>query len=282
QYINPLGFLSDQLLMWLPCFFIWLAGLFYALFSKQFRFIGLAYVIVIILLLIGHGKSYYAAGVYPPLFAFGAATLEKFTAVKRKYLRYAFVIFILGFGLLVVPILLPVLPPQPLADLYVKMHTEKTGSLKWEDLKNHPLPQDFSDMLGWKEMTEKVAKAYSMLSDSEKKNAIIFCNNYGMAGAVNYYGPKYKLPQAYSDNASFLYWLPANINMKNFVLISDDPNETEHDFAKGFQSVTLVDSIANKYAREYRDYIYLFKGADENFNKFFKDKIAKDKAEFKY
>jgi hypothetical protein len=103
-----------------------------------------------------------------------------------------------------------------------------------------------------------------------------------MAGAVNYYAPKYNLPQAYSDNASFLYWLPPNINMKNFVLISDDPNETEHDFAKGFQSITLVDTIANNYAREYRDYIYLFKGADENFQKFFKEKIAKDKAEFKY
>ena len=142
-----------------------------------------------------------------------------------------------------VPILLPILPPQPLADLYVKMHIEKTGSLKWEDLKNHPLPQDFSDMLGWEEMTQKAAKAYNMMSDSEKQNAIIFCNNYGMAGAVNYYAPKYKLPQAYSDNASFLYWLPSNINIKNFVLVSDDPNEKEHDFAKGFQQIIKVDSV---------------------------------------
>jgi hypothetical protein len=282
QYINPSGFLTDQLLLFFPCFFIWLAGLLNTVSSKQYRFVGLAYVFVIILLLIGHGKSYYSAGVYPPLFAFGATALEKFTAAKRKPLRYAFVIFAIGFGLFVTPILLPILPPQPLADLYTKMHIEKTGALKWEDLKNHPLPQDFSDMLGWEEMTQKAAKAYNLLNDSEKKNAIIFCNNYGMAGAVNYYAPKYNLPQAYSDNASFLYWLPPDINMKNFVLISDDPNETEHDFAKGFQSITLVDTIANKYAREYRDYIYLFKGADENFQNFFKEKIAKDKAEFKY
>ena len=282
QYISPSGFLIEQLLLMFPCFFIWVTGLMNTLTSKQYRFIGLAYVLVIILLLVGHGKSYYATGVYPPLFAFGATALEKYTAEKRKYMRYAFLIFAVSFGLFTVPILLPLLPPQPLADLYTKMHIEKTGTLKWEDLKDHPLPQDFSDMLGWKEMTQKAAKAYNMLTNSEKQNAIIFCDNYGMAGAVNYYGPKYKLPQAYSDNASFLYWLPANINMQNFVLISDDPNETEHDFAKGFQSITIVDSITNKYAREYRDYIYLFKGADENFNKFFKDKIAKDKAEFKY
>ncbi len=80
QYVSHVSFLSEQLLMYLPCFFIWLAGLFYALFSKQYRFIGLAYLFVIFLLLIGHGKSYYSAGVYPPLFAFGATALEKFTA----------------------------------------------------------------------------------------------------------------------------------------------------------------------------------------------------------
>lgn len=282
QYINPSGFLIDQLMLFFPCFFVWLTGLFNTLSSKQYRFIGLAYVFVIILLLLGHGKNYYAAGVYPSLFAFGATALEKFTAVKRKYLRFAFVIIILVAGLFSLPILLPILPPQPLADLYIKMNTKKTGALKWEDLKNHPLPQDFSDMLGWEEMSQKVAKAYNMMNDSEKQNAVIYCNNYGMAGAVNYYASKYHLPAAYSDNASFLYWLPSNINMKNFVLVTDDPHEEQHDWAKGFKQIIKVDSVTSFYARERGDYIYLFKGADENFQKFFKEKIAKDKAEFKY
>ncbi|MBV9961869.1 MAG: glycosyltransferase family 39 protein [Parafilimonas sp.] len=282
QYINPSDFLVAQLLLMFPCVFVWLTGLFNTLSSRQYRFIGLAYVFLIILLLIGQGKDYYSAGVYPPLFAFGATALQKFTAQKRKYLRYAFIVFSVGLGLFVVPILLPVLPPEPLANLYVKMNIGKTGSLKWEDLKNHPLPQDFSDMLGWEEMTQKVAKAYSMLSDSEKNNATIFCNNYGMAGAVNYYASKYHLPEAYSDNASFLYWMPADMGMKNFVLVSEDPDEQHHDFAKGFTAVIKVDSIITEYAREKGDYIYLFKGADTNFEKFFKAKIAKDKAEFKY
>src|SRR6478735_6120467 len=87
QYISPLEFLSDQLLMNLPCFFIWITGFIYTLFSKQYRFVGLSYVFVIILLLLGHGKNYYALGVYPTLFAFGAVQLESFTAVRRKWVR---------------------------------------------------------------------------------------------------------------------------------------------------------------------------------------------------
>jgi 4-amino-4-deoxy-L-arabinose transferase-like glycosyltransferase len=282
QYISPLSFLSDQLLMNLPCFFIWLAGLLYTLVYKQYRYIGIGYIFVIVLLLAGHGKSYYAMGTYPTLFAFGATRLEQFTLIKRRWLRIAFIAFPVAIGLLFLPIALPILPPQQLAELYVKMNTVKTGALKWEDLEDHPLPQDFSDMLGWEEMAQKVAKAYNMLDDTAKKNVFIFCNNYGMAGAVNYYGSKYNLPEAYSDNASFLYWLPGDKYITDFILVTEDPHEEQHDFAKGFQSIVKVDSVTNVYAREHGDYIYLFKGADDNFRKFFKEKIAADKAEFKY
>ncbi len=282
QYISPVSFLSDQLLINLPCFFIWITGLIYCLFSRQYRYVGLSYVFVIILLLLGHGKSYYSLGVYPVLFAFGATQLEQFTDAKRRWLRVAFIIFPVAIGLLFLPIALPLLPPPQLADLYVKMNTAKTGTLKWEDLKDHPLPQDFADMLGWKEMAQKAAKAYTMLNDSEKKETVVFCDNYGMAGALNYYAPQYHLPEVYSDNASFLYWLPTSINLKNLVLVTDDHHEKEHDFAKDFQSITIIDSVTNEFARERGDYIYLFKGADANFQNYMKEKIAKDKAEFKY
>ncbi len=54
----------------------------------------------------------------------------------------------------------------------------------------------------------------------------------------------------------------------------------QHDFIKDFMSAVLVDSVANTYARERGSLIILLKGANENFNKFFKQKIAEDYAEF--
>src|SRR5690349_3809805 len=208
QYIDPLRFLVDQLLMNLPCVFIWLAGLWFVSFlqkGKNYRFIGCAYLFVIVLFLIGHGKNYYALGVYPILFAFGSVHLEQFTAVRRKGLRRVMVIFPILSGTYFIPLLLPIFQPDALARFYSKTNMAKTGFLKWEDLQNHPLPQDFSDMLGWNEMAQKVGKAYGLLTPQEKKDVFIFCNNYGMAGAVTYYAPKYHIPAAFSDNASFLY-----------------------------------------------------------------------------
>jgi Dolichyl-phosphate-mannose-protein mannosyltransferase len=285
QYVSPASFLIDQLIMNLPCVFIWIAGLVFVSFTRktnQYRFIGWAYVAVIVLLLLGHGKNYYALGVYPILFAFGAFTLEQLTVARFKILRYVFVLVPVVLGYLFIPVALPILEPLKLAALYERRHVDKTGALKWEDLKNHSLPQDFSDMLGWDEMAKKTAAAYNTLDSNEKKTAILFCDNYGQAGAVNYYGSKYKIPAAYSDNASFLYWIPDKFDFDNIILLTDDEQEMQHPFIKNFKSAVLFDSVTSYYAREKGSLIIVLKGADSTFKKFFIEKIEKDKAKVKY
>jgi hypothetical protein len=236
---------------------------------------------IITLLLIGHGKNYYSLGVYPMLFALGAYQLEHFTAKRFRFLRYVFFAIPVMCSFYSIPILLPIFKPAKLEAFYKERKLERTGALRWEDLKNHPLPQDFSDMLGWEEMTRKMGKAYAMLSVEEKKNTIVFCDNYGQAGAVNYYGPKYGLPSAYSDNASFLYWMPDSLHFDNLVLLTDDINEMSHPFIKDFTSAIVVDSVINPYARENGDLILLMKGGNDNFKKMFIEKIEKDKSKTK-
>jgi hypothetical protein len=285
QYVSPVSFLIDQLIMNLPCVFIWITGLFWISFTRktnQYRFLGWAYASVIVLLLIGHGKNYYSLGVYPVLFAFGAYQLEHFTTIRFKFLRYLFVIIPAGLGYLFIPIALPIYAPVKLAAFYKKRHTEKIGVLKWEDQKNHPLPQDFADMLGWEEMSRKMAEAYTMLDSNEKKHTILFCDNYGQAGAVNYYAGKYHIPEAYSDNASFLYWMPDSLNFDNIVLLTDDQQEMQHAFIKNFTSAVLTDSVTNLYAREKGDLIIILKGPNDQFKKFYREKIEKDKAKVKW
>lgn len=279
QYINPVSFLVDQLLMNLPCVFIWLAGLYFLIFSfdaRRYRVFAWAYVFVIILLLVLHGKNYYSLGVYPILFAFGAYHLEQWSFRRAKAWRYAFILIPIVLGVIFIPLLLPVSSPAGLANYYKTMHMEKTGLLKWEDLKNHPLPQDFADMLGWEEMTQKAAQGYNNLDDSDKAHTFLFCDNYGEAGAVNYYRYKYNLPEAHSDNGTFLYWLPKNVHIDNLLLITDDTAEMQHPFVKDFVSATVVGRVTNKYAREYGSLIILFKGANDTINEMFREKIKND------
>lgn len=280
QYVSPFTFLIDQVMMFSPCFFVWIMGLLYVCFSRsesRFRFIGLAYVGVIVLLLLGHGKSYYALGAYPVLLAFGAYAIERFTSVKFKVLRYIMVVYAAALSFIFISVGLPVFAPEKLAAFYENWNIKNTGSLKWEDLENHSLPQDFADMLGWQEMTQKVATAYHLLTPQEQQQTLIFCNNYGMAGAINFYGKSYHLPEAYSDNASFLYWLPVGKKIENLILVTRSADELVRPYIRYFKTAVFTDSTTNKFAVEYNDKIMLAKGASDSFNVFFSQKIKADK-----
>jgi hypothetical protein len=248
--------------------------------NRKYIAFAWSYLLVILLLLYFQGKNYYALGVYPVLFALGAYHLEQFALQRAKVWKYSFISIPLIIGLPLIPLSLPVSPPSKLAKYYQKRWVEKAGVLKWEDHKNHSLPQDFADMLAWKEMAAKTAKAYHSLTNEEQQHAVIFCGNYGQAGAVNFYRKEYHLPEALSDNASFLYWLPDSLHLDNIILVTDDQKEMEHDFIKYFSSVVVSDSITNPFARERGTLILTLKGANEAVNQMFKQKIKKDKERF--
>ena len=272
QNVSQAGFLIDQVLFNFPGIFVWVSGFCWVSFTKKgklYRFIGWAIAAVIVLLVAGHGKSYYGMGAYPILFVFGAVCLERWAAGRLYFLRYAMVAFILFFGCYLDTIALPFLPPMQLADYYARNPLiRKMGFLRWEDQKDHLLPQDFADMLSWKEMTEKIAKAYIALDSNEKSQTIIDCDNYGEEGAVNYYGLQYHLPPLMGHSANFLLWVPPDFYKKNIVILStDDRDEIHADFIHEFRTAAVVDSITDPYAREFGSYIILLKGPTDKFRK---------------
>jgi hypothetical protein len=280
QYVPAADFLKDQLLMFLPCCYIWIAGFLYLLFhpkAKPYIFLCWAYLGVIAILLWFHGKNYYALGLYPVLLGFGSLAIEQWTARSRFIFRYLLSSFTILLGIYFIFIGLPVMKPEKLAAFYENTHARGKGILRWEDQQDHPLPQDFADMLGWDEMAQKTAAAFYSLDSIQRSNTFIFCDNYGMAGAINYYRKKYHLPEAYSDNASFLYWMPDSLAFQNIVLVESDPNEMQYPFIREFSSASLTDSVTSPYAREKGTAIVLLTGASEKFKKFFSDKIRADR-----
>src|SRR6185437_5591429 len=139
QYIQPAGFLADQLLMNLPCVFIWMSGLYFVIFKEKgkYRIFAWAYLVVRLLLLYFQGKNYYSLGVYPVLFAFGAVQLERFATRHSRVWKYVFIVIPVALGIYLIPLFLPVWKPQKLASYYKARNIEKTGFLKWEDRRNH-------------------------------------------------------------------------------------------------------------------------------------------------
>jgi len=283
QFINPADFIKSQIMMNLPFLFIWIAGLLFVMFSKQgrpYRLFAWAYIGVIAVLIWFHGKDYYALGAYPVLFALGAFYLEKITVTKFVWTRYVMIAIPVTICLLTMPIIMPLAKPATLARYYEKMDFKSTGALHWEDQQDHPLPQDFADMIGWREMTEKCAKVFHALPPEQQNKTMIYARGYFSAGALNYYGPTYRLPEVYSDNASFLFWMPGKYHIKNLLLIGHVMPGKDDAVFQQFEKVTLLDSVNMPLFREHGMKFILFENANDSVNSMIEKGIAAMKSEF--
>ena len=280
KFLSPFDFIKDQFLYLLPVVFIWIAGLFWVFKTKPYAVFGWTYLLVIILLLAGSGKSYYAMGIYPMLLAAGGVAIERF-AVRHVWIRVAIPVIIIFLTLPFIPMLLPIWEPPKLAAFYEQYEVEKTGLLKWEDQQNHALPQDFADMLGWKELTEKTENFYHTLPDSIQNNTIVFADSYGQAGSLKFYCKDANFgASVFSDNGSNLLWIPDNFFFKHIIVIDRYKPGADDEVFNYFEKSYFIDSVANKYSRQLGDKIFFYQGADPEVSKMASSELQKVKQKF--
>ena len=253
-HVELSGFIVDQFLMNAQALLIWLGAVIVLLFVKQerqYRLFGFIFIFVILLLMLGSGKSYYTLGIYPILFVFGAYFTEKYI---RKFRLAVFSFLVVGmFVALYISFSFDGIP-------FITFEKAlKKGAYRWEDGINHDLPQDMADMTGWKDLGQKVDSIYRQLNGTERNNCAIFCDNYGQAGAVMFYGKKDHLPQPISLNDSFVFWSPDSLSADNFIWVNSSifsGIEPETFLPQHFEKVTLKATINNPYFRENGSRIY--------------------------
>jgi hypothetical protein len=260
-HVTAVGFWKEQLLLCFAALLIWAPGLWAALRGQPqlpARVVGLIYVAGLLILTILHGKSYYGLGYYPALFAVGAVWWQARLAHWPR-LRVALLVLPVLLWAPIVRDIFPILSPAAMARLGQQPFQQKLSLNRWEDGKMHLLPQDFADMLGWQELANKTYAAYQALPDSTRALTLIKCDNYGQAGAINYYNRAHNMPAATSFNGSYLYWYPpAPARPWRHLLLIGEGHPAE--LLPYFQDFHKVGEITNPYARELGTTIYLGTG----------------------
>lgn len=275
--VNRADFIKDQFLYFSSSIVIILAS-FVAFFLyppfRQYRLFFWSYVITLILFIFFKAKSYYAIGLYPVLICFGIVYLEVRLAYNwKKYLRVLVLILMIGGS---IPLFLIAFPVQSPAAIQKSNERYKAfGVLRWEDGKDHRLPQDFADMLGWKELALKVDSVYSTLPNKDK--TLILCDNYGQAGAINYYTTQHI--RAVSFNADYINWFDLTKNYENLIRVKEqDSTFKELQITSPFfRNSMIAGSITNSDAREFGTAIFAFTGAKIDIRDRIKNEINEKK-----
>jgi 4-amino-4-deoxy-L-arabinose transferase-like glycosyltransferase len=245
ERITPVDFLLGQIL-WGPSTLLalaGLAGLFWSPRLESFRALGIACLGTFGILLALQGKPYYIGPVYPLLFAAGAVQVEALgESATAEFVNWGTVTVLVGYGLLISPLGLPYLLPQQMS-----IYAQSLGiaeAVRTNTGEMGELPQDYADMIGWKEQAEAVARVYNGLPANQRAEAVILAGNYGEAGALELYGPRYRLPPPVSAAGSYWFFGPGPRPGRVVLAIGIDPAV----LAPEFHSVREVGRVGDRWA----------------------------------
>ena len=232
-------------------FLFFFTGLYFFFFNKQgrvYNIIGWIFISVFLVFVFNNGKPYYMGVLYPVLLAAGVVgadyLIEKYL---RHFVRWILVVLVIPPAFIAAPFSIPILNVQ----IFIK-YSEKLG-LKPESGERSELgllPQFYADRFGWEDMVKKVAEVYNSLSPEEKKETLIFGQNYGEAGAVNFYRKKYNLPEAISSHNNYWLWgYPKNFKGKVLIVIGSNYK----DNSEFFEEVKLAAKHKSEYGMPYEN-----------------------------
>ncbi len=225
------SFLPDQLLLTLAALPLALAGLGFCFLARggRFRVLGWMYLAPLALFLLARGRGYYLAPAYPMLYAAGAVAGAEWLAQSRPWKRRTIgALAFLGVSVNIVVISAIFLPLAPLHSRW------------WEIVSE--INRDLREEIGWPELVENVARIRDSLPPGDRERVRILAGNYGEAGAINLYGPRYGLPPAISPVNSF--WARGYGDPPPEILII--LGASREDLEPRFRSCELVGHITNR------------------------------------
>jgi hypothetical protein len=238
---------------------IWITGVLAFIFSarfKPYRFLGWTYLAAFTVFAVLKGKNYYLGPIYPVYLAAGAVVVESlFARTRQAWLKPALAVLLVAGGAWLAPVIMPVLPVEQfiayMGKLPFKIPRSEHSHMR------AVLPQHFADQFGWEEMVATVNQAYTRLSPEERPGCGIFAQNYGQAGAVDFFGRRYGLPPALSGHQTYFLWGPRGYS-GNCLIVLDDTRES---LEEKFERVEYVGTSDNPYALERNVPVYICRGA---------------------
>jgi hypothetical protein len=191
------------------------------------------------------------------LLAAGSVVVDSALSRPRVlWLKPIIVILLLANGLYLLPITVPVLTPDRFI-AYMEKLPFKLPVMEHAHARAK-LPQWYADQFGWQEIVAETSVAWNQLSPEERRDCGIFAQDYGQAGAIDFFGPKYGLPASLSGHQTWFLWGPRGYS-GNCMIVLDDSRERLEELWANVQFVGT--SADNPYALEKQIDVYICRGS---------------------
>ena len=249
-------FLPDQLKLTLLAAPLAAAGLYFYLRAhagRRYRALGWMYAALLLLFVVAKGRGYYLAAAYPMLYAGGAVWGEQRLASMGR--GWAGAVRAAAWTALAVDVAL-------MAAIFLPVAPADSAWGKWMLRQNGDLHEEF----GWQELVDTVAQIHRTAPQ-----AAILALNYGEAGAIDLYGPRYGLSPAISGINSYWQRGYGNPPPETVIVVG----ATSAWVARNFASCELAGHTGNRYGvenEETRDHpdIFVCRGLRQSWPEFWR------------
>lgn len=259
--LSPWEYFSQQVLLLYPgSALFWITGVVAFLAARRFkpyRFLGWAYLISFAVFVILKGKNYYLAPIYPVYLAAGCVVIDDaIDRIRQTWLKPVLVVLSLAGGAVFAPLAVPILPIEQfipyMQRLPIRVPRSEHSHMRVV------LPQHYADQFGWNDIVDEVVVAWNKIPNEDRRDCGIFAQDYGQAGAIDFLGPQYGLPQSLSGHQTWWLWGPRGYS-GNCLIVLDDDRETLEGL---FERVEFVGtSRDNPYALERQVPVFICRGA---------------------
>jgi hypothetical protein len=158
-------------------------------------------------------------------------------------------------GILLLPIVVPVLTPSQ----FVAYANALPFAIPRSEHSHEAavLPQHYADQFGWPELAGAVSQAWAKVPPAERPGCAIFAQNYGEAGAIDFFGPRYGLPPALSGHQTYWLWGPRGYSGNCLLVVGDRQVRLD----QLFERVDYVGQSDHPWALERNIRIFYCRGA---------------------
>jgi hypothetical protein len=177
---------------------------------RDLRWISIAYVVLLAAAVVLGAKGYYIIGIYAVLLCIGALAAER----AAVWLRTALAAGVIVTGVAFAPLSLPVLGIGALIS-----YTQALGLTGTHGAPAHLIQPLFAEEFGWRRLAHDVAGAYDALPTGTREKTAIYADTYADAGAIDFFGRQFGLPDAIGTQNTYYLWGPRDYDGETLIAI---------------------------------------------------------------